>query len=79
MDSHTSRSFVIRLATSNRSVEILEFHKKYLNEHLWPRTLKEFQKLIDDERLYEAIEFTGENEALVGICYIKTKIYRITF
>lgn len=66
----TGRSFVIRIAAESRTEAILEFHKKHLTEHLWPRTLKQIKELANDERLYEVVEIRGAEEILVGLCYI---------
>ncbi|MEK7857750.1 MAG: hypothetical protein AAB320_01295 [Elusimicrobiota bacterium] len=70
MSGTAVRSFVIRVADESRIEAILEFHKENLTKHLWPRTIKEFQSLAEQENLYEAIETSGGGEELVGICYI---------
>ena len=66
----TFRSFVIRIADETRAPNIFAFHKEYLTEHLWPRTLAEFRELATNGALYEAIETTSGAEDMVGLCYI---------
>ena len=65
------RSFVIRLAEESRASAVHEFQRRYLTEHLWPRTSEEFKKLAEEECLYEAIELVDGTDRLVGVCYIQ--------
>lgn len=64
------RSFIIRIVDESETAAILKFHGKHLTKYLWPRTIKEFESLTEQECLYEAIETTGDVEELVGICYV---------
>jgi hypothetical protein len=62
--------FVIRLASAERASIILKFHTAHVGEYLWPRTLDEIKKMIEDECLYELVESHQVGVKLVGICYI---------
>lgn len=62
--------FVIRLASAERASIILKFHTAHVGEYLWPRTLKEIRRMIEDECLYELVEPYQVGVKLVGICYI---------
>src|SRR5437867_7482033 len=66
-----ARSFVIRQVMEERVPAILDFHTRYLTEHIWPRTLDEFRDLAQKECLFEAVERTDGTEKIVGICYTK--------
>ncbi len=68
--SAQQRSFVIRIAFEDRVQLILDFHRDYLTEYLWPRTLEDFESLAKSESLFEAIETTTGKDSLVGICYV---------
>jgi GNAT superfamily N-acetyltransferase len=65
------RSFTFRIAVEDETTLVLNFHQKYLTEHLWPRTLEEFERLAEEECFYVAFETVASDEALVGICYIR--------
>ena len=51
-----ARSFVIRQVMEERVPAILDFHTRYLTEHIWPRTLDVFRDLAQKECLFEAVE-----------------------
>lgn len=65
-----TRSFVVRIVVDDRVPIILNFHRDYLTEYLWPRTRAEFETLAAQECLYEAIERTNGADDVVGVCYI---------
>ncbi len=64
------RSFVIRMAREDDTARVLQFHQEHLTPHLWPRTFAEFTKLAEDESLFQALDQTGGDETLVGLCYV---------
>jgi hypothetical protein len=64
------RTFVIRRVVEERADAVLAFHSQFLTEHLWPRTLEEFEDLARGESLLEALETTDGREELVGLCYV---------
>jgi hypothetical protein len=64
------RSFTFRIAHEDEVPHVLDFHKRYLTEHLWPRTLEEFERVAKDNCLYVAFETMENAEVLVGICYV---------
>jgi len=65
-----TRSFVIRQVVDDRVPVALAFHRDHLTEYLWPRTRDEFEALVQEESLYEAVERTGGANDIVGICYV---------
>jgi hypothetical protein len=64
------RSFEIRMAHEDEVALVLDFHTRYLTQHLWPRTRKDFEELAEENALYVAFETTGDRHDLIGICYI---------
>jgi GNAT superfamily N-acetyltransferase len=65
------RSFKIQIAIEDEVKLVLDFHNRYLTEHLWPRTSAEFEDLARKEALYITFDTTGGGRDLVGICYIQ--------
>jgi RimJ/RimL family protein N-acetyltransferase len=68
--TQTGRAFTLRIARENEVPLVLAFHRSYLTEHLWPRTLEQFERLAREECLYVIFEKVGNAEELVGMCYV---------